>query len=395
MKTKILKTIGKIFKFIGKWALRKLAFLGIFAALTIGGISSCVPSFGAPKVATVSAYAETVTPAQVSDLTGTTWEFDSDFDIFIEDNNIYSLTFYSNGNVYDTIGVYPIDMGVYSIEYETDGTSIEVYSQNGWINQAYRYIEVLGGADVTNVTLITWLEDNATLISGGGGGGEPDIPEGVYYWSPDNPFAAFESQLPSRFAYTYDIQTEYNGNIFDNITLGRNEQGYYIYANREGFSLRVFQLGVWNAAFDDWRDAMVVTEDYYYTPSVDAPQIGFDIITAAIISSDDEPQTDGEAYWYRVGYDEGYDEGYDFGYNEGYRNGYYAGQAESGSIGQSIWNGLLGFIRALFNEVIRLLSVEIVPSINIALVTIGIPMVFWAIGAIIRLVTFFFGGGGS
>lgn len=387
-----------------KKILKKIKLFGFSALIILAsffGVQSCGVNVAAPKIATVSASAESVTPTQVSDLTDTTWEIDAYPDL-LGGQPRYLINFTANNENFVGImlgQVDDIDPRWLTYLYNLSGIASDLHAYNsygatpGWLNESYRTITITGGADATNATLIAWLENNATLISGGGGdGGNPDIPEGVYYWAPDNPFADFDGELPQTFAYTYDIQTAYNGNIYDSITLGRTEQGYYIYANREGFTLRVFQLGVWNAAFDDWRDEMVVTEDYYFTPTAESPQIGFDIIFSAIITPFDEPQTPSERYWYRVGYDFGYDEGYDFGYDEGYRNGYRYGQATAGSIGQSIWDNMFIFISNFFDALIELLSVELVPSVNIGLVTIGIPMVIWAVGAIIRLVLFFFGG---
>ena len=40
---------------------------------------------------------------------------------------------------------------------------------SGWSNQAYRTITI--HEEITDETLLTWLQENATLISGGSGGG--------------------------------------------------------------------------------------------------------------------------------------------------------------------------------------------------------------------------------
>lgn len=50
------------------------------------------------------------------------------------------------------------------VEYTmTTGSTEQVYKEkSGWTNEAYRVIEITGGTDVQNSTLIDWLWNNAT-----------------------------------------------------------------------------------------------------------------------------------------------------------------------------------------------------------------------------------------
>ena len=55
--------------------------------------------------------------------------------------------------------------------YKSDGTAVYVWdSLSGWSNDAYKTITF--PEEITDETLQTWLDTNATLISGGGGGGQ-------------------------------------------------------------------------------------------------------------------------------------------------------------------------------------------------------------------------------
>ena len=97
----------------------------------------------------------------VSDLTNTTWVFDVGGVSYLN-STTYNITFTSNNAQYTSI--------------KTQGNGEEftlIYNNNAvyyyeepvigeWTNEAYRTIEITGGTDATNATLITWLEANAT-----------------------------------------------------------------------------------------------------------------------------------------------------------------------------------------------------------------------------------------
>lgn len=102
----------------------------------------------------------------ITDLTGTTWHF----------NDVLSLPSSASSNVYYSINytatLYGTEMDFASLEYNASyltfvGNTLEVpySSDNGWIS-AYpdRLIRITGGTDVTNSSLISWLESNATQV---------------------------------------------------------------------------------------------------------------------------------------------------------------------------------------------------------------------------------------
>ena len=93
----------------------------------------------------------------VSDLTGTTWIFNNSIDSSLTDNGFH-INFTSNSSNY-TFLYTEYDVGQI-IEYG----NTEVYGQSGWSNDSYKTISITGGSDVTNATLIAWLEANATLV---------------------------------------------------------------------------------------------------------------------------------------------------------------------------------------------------------------------------------------
>ena len=114
--------------------------------------------------------------SSISDLTNTTWIINNSPDVQVTmSEEIYNISFNSNntsfvkfGIVYDIgsdTGDGPLNQGLnyYYDSYSSD----KVYNSrtNIWNNDAYKTIEITGGTDVTNATLISWLEANATNIT--------------------------------------------------------------------------------------------------------------------------------------------------------------------------------------------------------------------------------------
>ena len=96
----------------------------------------------------------------ISDLTGTTWVFNSVLtDLYAASFNI---DFTNNGNNYDYLEVYYDDFAeVYTIFYG----QYAVYDDDGgghWFADNYKTITITGGIDATEPLLIQWLESNAT-----------------------------------------------------------------------------------------------------------------------------------------------------------------------------------------------------------------------------------------
>ena len=111
--------------------------------------------------------------SSVSDLTNTTWIINNSPDVQVTmSEETYNITFTSNNSTFVRLGiVYDIgsDMGDgplnQGLNYYYDSySSDKVYNSrtNIWNNDAYKTIEITGGEDVTNSTLISWLQTNAT-----------------------------------------------------------------------------------------------------------------------------------------------------------------------------------------------------------------------------------------
>lgn len=104
----------------------------------------------------------------VSDLTNTTWVI-NDTEQFLSDEPTVvftaNITFTSNGNTYTSLHTTYTQSVTddYTIYYNNTLVADFVYDEGWgwWEDQAYRTIEITGGTDVTNATLISWLEANA------------------------------------------------------------------------------------------------------------------------------------------------------------------------------------------------------------------------------------------
>ena len=96
----------------------------------------------------------------VSDLTNTTWEIKNWPTITTSTDNTYNINFTANNISYTAFRLR--NNGDYNyIYYNT--TKVFDSDLGSWGDYAnYRTITITGGTDVTNATLITWLEANAT-----------------------------------------------------------------------------------------------------------------------------------------------------------------------------------------------------------------------------------------
>ena len=113
----------------------------------------------------------------VTNLTNTKWQFNENFSYDATlDGEMYSLNFTSNHNNYEGLLFYlPAFRYIVnkSLDYESDVNNYvdacDIWD-TGWIDQAYRTIEITGGEDVENPDLISFLQAHATQIV------EPDVP---------------------------------------------------------------------------------------------------------------------------------------------------------------------------------------------------------------------------
>jgi len=105
----------------------------------------------------------------ISDLTGTTWVFNAiSTDSFTAVGNQWDINFISNSTNYSILEqVFDDDSELGKIYYNTTNVFNVAYGDEDglWEDEAYKTIEITGGTDVTNSTLISWLETNATQQS--------------------------------------------------------------------------------------------------------------------------------------------------------------------------------------------------------------------------------------
>ena len=115
----------------------------------------------------------------ISDLTGYTWVGNSNittapsgWDFATDDGNTESFdinfSFEYDSLIISAERIYfnDIDVSSYVIRYYVNSTPWEVYlNDSGWKNNAYKTIQITGGTDATNATLIAWLEANGTLTA--------------------------------------------------------------------------------------------------------------------------------------------------------------------------------------------------------------------------------------
>lgn len=109
----------------------------------------------------------------VTDLTGYTWVGNPSVNTSnFSDNTIFNIDFYTPS---DVISYY---YGFRFFDSNNDGDPANalqyIISSNNyfgvlyngvWTNNAYKTIEITGGTDATNATLIAWLEANGTLTA--------------------------------------------------------------------------------------------------------------------------------------------------------------------------------------------------------------------------------------
>lgn len=100
----------------------------------------------------------------ITDLTGYTWVGNDNLLSTIGyADGYYSLIFTSNNISYSTLNI-SVSEPPQRISY--DSTRVwGGYSSSSWSNTAYKTIEITGGTDATNATLISWLEANGTLTA--------------------------------------------------------------------------------------------------------------------------------------------------------------------------------------------------------------------------------------
>lgn len=99
-------------------------------------------------------------PETITDLTGTTWELNSNFNF--ADYTYFDINFNSNSNSYTRLA---FNRNIRELYFG----ATTVWNERGWKDQEYRTISITGGTDATSASqkfnsLLSWLQANATQI---------------------------------------------------------------------------------------------------------------------------------------------------------------------------------------------------------------------------------------
>lgn len=71
----------------------------------------------------------------------------------------YLLDFTCNGTTYERIVIYNNN----KLCYRVGSTYTDVYTSEGWVSDEYKVIHVTGGSAVSDITLVNWVTNNATI----------------------------------------------------------------------------------------------------------------------------------------------------------------------------------------------------------------------------------------
>lgn len=101
----------------------------------------------------------------LSDLTGTTWYFNSTIDFSGTADGSYALNYTCVNQNISVIQILSESMAVIlGADINAAFASSMIYMSH-WLSESVRTISITGGTDATNATLIAWLEANATRTS--------------------------------------------------------------------------------------------------------------------------------------------------------------------------------------------------------------------------------------
>lgn len=290
----------------------------------------------------------------ITNLTGTTWVFNNSINFFYWSNRFY-INFTSNNTNY--IQLYMLDDEERNIYYYTSSNSVGVY-YDGWQNDNYKTITITGGNDVTNSTLISWLQDNATQ--------EQPTPPGTEithrYWAPMGVITMTNNQVVSDEEITYTIlfneqrrqydETTQTGLIFKGLQTNQEPIKSYI-ESINGSGINILYMGdtnnINNSMWLEFTIGDYIDDDLY------------DFLSLWGVWFDD-------ANAYLVGANQGYVEGKEVGRALGQADG-----TQYTTLVTSILNGIGG-----------LLNIQVFPNITIALI-IGLPLLLGVLAVVLKI----------
>ena len=295
----------------------------------------------------------------ITDLTNTTWIFNGNIDTTLSSG--LGITINCND-----IDYYDIYVGVDSEDHQRQGRIYYAlsnndllvynsYSGDDWLNQNYKTITITGGYNVTNSTVIQWIQANATQQV-------TDTLITHKYWSPMGAIRMTDNQVIGDENITYTVLFNEQRRQYDETT-----QTGLIYKG------------------------LITTDDpsYSYIESINSP--GINILyrgdTSVINNSMWLEFTlgdymDSDLYTFMDLWGVWFDDAN--AYIVGTNQGYVEGKADGRALGQADGVEYTNLITGIFNGLGGLLSIQVFPHITIALL-IGLPLLLGVFIIIIKI----------
>lgn len=293
----------------------------------------------------------------ITDLSGSTWVVNDYPDVI--SNNTYYIDFTSNNSNWN---IFRLSVGNDpSIIY---GFQETVYVDGYWYNNAFKTIQITGGNDATNSSLISWLQNNATMTVAP----TPPTPTGTQithkYWSPYGAIQMNNNQvvgdndiqytvLFNEFTSSYDETTQ-TGLIFKGVLTEQDPAWSYI----ESLAPQIDGIYILYHGTTNIIDNAMWLE-FNYGDYMDTDLYNF---------------MDLWGYWFDDA------DAYIVGMNQGYVEGTEHGRA----LGQADGTQYTGLITGIFNGLGGLLSIQVFPNITIGLL-IGLPLLLGVLIIIIKI----------
>lgn len=303
----------------------------------------------------------------ITDLTNTAWRlYDVPGNVSSYPghyNNItYNINFYSNNNTYyDGIRFVSNEYNdITDIYYISNGVSTKINAKSlasvGAVDGQYLDISIIGGSDVTNIYLISWVQNNATqttFVS-------PGTQITHSYWSPDGIITLTDNQqvldeniqytiLYNEFNDSYEGTTQTGLNFYNGYNNSLNLPWSYINTSNNN--------SLYNGASNNINNAMWL--EFTIGDTMNTELYNFMELWGTWF--DDQSA-------YLVGINQGY--------AEGLQNGRALGQADG--------TQYTGLVTGIFNGLGGLLSIQVFPNITIGLL-IGLPLLLGAFVIIIKI----------
>ena len=291
----------------------------------------------------------------ISDLTGTTWVINDSPSI--PSRSFYYLNYTSKSYNFTRLGFR------YEDGWSTAGNTIFYWSSNdefvvyddGFLDTDFKTIEITGGSDVTNSTLISWLQNNAT---------QQVAPHGTEiihkYWASYLDIVMTDNEIVGDNSITYKVLYNQYDNNYSDVTLtglaftGKltsiNDNYSYIYSTYNNDTLYKGNTNtIDNVLWLEFTVGDYIDDDLY------------DLMYERGVWFDDASV---------------YLAGTNLGSVYGFNRGLAQGQAD----GLQYTNVVTG----IFNGLGNVLSIQVFPNITIALL-IGLPLLLGVFIIIIKI----------